>query len=202
MFFLGVALLGMFALQRLSVDLLPDISIPKLTIQTTYSNATPEEVEHFITEPIESAVSAVVGVKRLTSISREGISVVTMEFFWDTEMDYAMLSVREKLDALRFALPQDAGRPTIIRIDPSSKPMMMLVVTGQTAEGRGQTVEVRSQKQEARSQTANGKRQTADGRRQNLKLETSNLKPETSNLKPKTPNPKPQTRNAKPGLSR
>ncbi|MFQ6094099.1 MAG: efflux RND transporter permease subunit, partial [bacterium] len=130
MFFLAVVLIGAISFSRLSVDLLPDLSFPKLTVWTTYKDVAPEEIETIITQPIEQVVSTVSNVKRVSSISREGVSVVTIEFVWGTDMNYATLNVREKLDQLRWVLPREAGRPTIVRIDPSSQPIMSLSVSG------------------------------------------------------------------------
>lgn len=134
MLFLAVVLFGIFSYNQLSTDLLPEIDIPKLTIQTSYPNAAPEEVETLITEPIEASVGTITGIKKVTSTSREGLSLVIVEFLWGTDMDFASLHVREKLDQLRYMLPKEAGRPTIVRIDPSSFPIMTLVVTSRETD--------------------------------------------------------------------
>ncbi|MCX6149244.1 MAG: efflux RND transporter permease subunit [Ignavibacteriales bacterium] len=126
MFYLGLAFLGIYSFSKIGVDLLPNISLPHLIVQTTYSNATPEEIEKLVTEPLESAAGTVTGVKNITSVSKEGISVLSVDFLWGTNMDYTLLSLREKLDNIRFALPREAGRPTIIRVDPSATPIMTL----------------------------------------------------------------------------
>jgi HAE1 family hydrophobic/amphiphilic exporter-1 len=128
MFFIGIALMGIFAFSQLGIDLLPNVNIPHLIVQTTFPNATPEEVEKQITEPLESAVGTVTGIKKIVSVSKEGISVISAEFVWGTDMKYALLSLREKLDNMSFALPREAGRPTIIRSDPSASPIMTLVL--------------------------------------------------------------------------
>jgi len=128
MFFIGIAFLGIFAFTQLGIDLLPNINVPHLLVQTTYPNATPEEVEKQITEPLESAVGTVPGIKKITSVSKEGLSVIGADFVWGTDMKYALLSLREKLDNMSFALPREAGRPTIIRSDPSATPIMTLVL--------------------------------------------------------------------------
>lgn len=130
MFFLAVIILGIISLTRLSVDLLPDISYPKLTIRTSYPNIPPVEVEELVTAQIEQSISTIPGVRRVTSISREGLSLITLEFLWGTNMDIASLNVRQKLDKLRWSLPREAGRPTILRLDPRSRPVMQLAVTG------------------------------------------------------------------------
>jgi len=67
--FIGIALLGIFPFFNIGIDLLPNINIPHLIVQTTYLNASPEEVEKQITEPLESAVATVTGVKKVTSVS-------------------------------------------------------------------------------------------------------------------------------------
>ncbi|MCL5031301.1 MAG: efflux RND transporter permease subunit [Bacteroidetes bacterium] len=127
-FFFAIGLLCLFIFTRLGVDLLPNVSIPHLMIQTALPSATPEEVEKQITEPLESAAGTVSGIKKITSVSKEGISVISVDFVWGTDMKYALLSLREKLDNMSFALPREAGRPTIIRSDPSSSPIMTLVL--------------------------------------------------------------------------
>ena len=135
MFYIGIALLGIFAFSRIGVDLLPNINIPHLIVQTTYANATPEEIEKLVTEPLESAAGTVTGVKKISSVSKEGISVLAIDFVWGTNMDYALLSLREKLDNVSFMLPRDAGRPTILRVDPSSTPIISLVLSYKGDEG-------------------------------------------------------------------
>lgn len=133
MFYIAVALLGIYAFSKMGVDLLPDINIPHLLVQTTYPNASPEEIEKLITEPLESTAGTVNGVKNITSISKEGISVISLDFVWGTDMNFALLSLREKLDNARFILPREASRPSIIRIDPSASPIMTLVISYKNA---------------------------------------------------------------------
>ncbi len=130
MFYLAVVLIGIISFSRLAVDLFPSLQFPRLVIWTTYTNVSPEEVEQFISEPIESQVMQVAGIREVHSVSREGVSLVTLEFNWDADMEYAMLNVREKLDILRNSLPDLAGRPTILKADPNAEPIMSLAVSG------------------------------------------------------------------------
>ncbi len=122
-------MLGIFAFSKLGVDLLPNVALPHLMVQTTYQNATPEEIEKLVTEPLESAVGTIPGVKDIKSVSKEGISIISIDFLWGTDIDKTILSLREKLDNIRFVLPKEAGRPSIIRANPSSTPIMSLVVS-------------------------------------------------------------------------
>lgn len=127
---LTIVLLGGISYARLPIDLLPDVSYPRLVIYTLYEEVAPAEVERRITEPIEGAAAAVPGVERVTSTSRYGVSLVTLRFAWGTDMDFAMLNVRERMDNVREALPESVGRPTILRVDPASDPILTLAVSG------------------------------------------------------------------------
>ena len=130
MFFLGVVFLGVLSFVRLPIDLLPDVAYPRLVVYTANPGVAPAEVERFITEPVEQAVSTVPGVQHVESSSREGGSLVTVRFAWGTDMDFAALGTREKLDNLRDALPELASRPVVLRTDPRSEPVMALSVSG------------------------------------------------------------------------
>jgi hydrophobic/amphiphilic exporter-1 (mainly G- bacteria), HAE1 family len=130
MLFLAIILLGAISYARLPIDLLPDVSYPRLVIYTVYEEVAPAEVERRITEPIEGAAAAVPGVERVTSTSRYGVSLVTLRFAWGTDMDFAMLNVRERMDNVRESLPETVSRPTILRVDPESEPIMTLSVSG------------------------------------------------------------------------
>jgi hydrophobic/amphiphilic exporter-1 (mainly G- bacteria), HAE1 family len=130
MLFLAVVLLGLISFFRLPIDLLPDVSYPRLVVYTSYPEVAPSEVERLITRRVEAQVAAVPGVERVSSISREGVSLVTLRFAWGTNMDFAMLGVRERLDNIRGTLPETASRPRILRVDPESEPIMVLSVAG------------------------------------------------------------------------
>jgi HAE1 family hydrophobic/amphiphilic exporter-1 len=125
----ALIILGFICLNRLSINFLPELKVPSITIKTVYPSASPLEVEKLITEPIEARMNTIGGVKKVSSISREGISLVTIDFNWNVDMDYVMFEIREKLDQLRSSLPQEAKRPTILRIDPSTESMMMLAIS-------------------------------------------------------------------------
>ncbi len=130
MLFLAVTLLGVISFLRLPIDLLPDIAYPRLVIYTTYPDVAPPEVERFVTERIEQQVSAVPGVERVESVSREGLSLVTLRFAWGTDMDFAVINVRERLDNIRDQLPDRAERPAVLRTDPTSEPIIAISVSG------------------------------------------------------------------------
>lgn len=124
MFTVAVILFGMVSLSRLKINLLPDLAYPTLTVRTEYPGAAPLEIENLITKPIEEALGVVKNVEQLQSISRTGQSDVVLEFAWGTNMDYAVLEVREQLDAL--SLPLETQRPVLLRFDPSLDPVIRL----------------------------------------------------------------------------
>jgi len=85
MFFLAIVLLGFVSLRELSVDLLPDISYPRLSVVTQYPGVAPEEIETLITTPLEAAVSRIPGLRRVEYVSKEGVSFMSLEFSWGTD---------------------------------------------------------------------------------------------------------------------
>lgn len=127
-FALAAVVFGGVAFRDLAVDLLPDITYPSLTVQTGYEGAAPVEMETLITRPVEDAVGVVNGVNRVISSSRADISEVTLEFSWGTNMDFASLDVRERLDQVR--LPIAADRPVLLRYDPSLDPILRMGLAG------------------------------------------------------------------------
>ncbi len=130
MLYLAIGVLGAVSFARLPIDLLPDVAFPTLSVWTSYPDAGPAEVERFVTERIEQVVSRVSGVRGVDSRSREGQSLVRLQFFWGTDMEFAMLHVRERLDNLADGLPESADRPVILNSDPTNEPVMTLAVTG------------------------------------------------------------------------
>ncbi|MCW8108683.1 efflux RND transporter permease subunit [Alteromonas ponticola] len=124
MFTFAILLFGMVALNRLSVNLLPDLSYPTLTIRTDYTGAAPTEVEQLVSKPIEEAIGVVKAVRNVKSVSRPEQSDVILEFAWGTDMDFASLEVREKLDILQ--LPLDVDKPRLLRFNPSFDPVLKM----------------------------------------------------------------------------
>lgn len=130
MFTVTLMLFGFIALGKLKVNLLPDLSYPTLTVRTEYTGAAPAEIETLITEPVEEAVGVVKNLRKLKSISRTGQSDVVLEFAWGTNMDQAGLEVRDKMEALN--LPLEAKSPVLLRFNPSTEPIMRLVISAKT----------------------------------------------------------------------
>ncbi len=134
MFTLAAVIFGLISYSRLNLNLLPSISYPTLTIKTEYPGTAPSEIENIISKPIEETCGVVDNVIRISSVSRAELSEVTVEFAWHTNMDFATLKLREKLDLLRF--PMTATKPVILRYDPNQEPIMKLGLTGEGDLGR------------------------------------------------------------------
>jgi HAE1 family hydrophobic/amphiphilic exporter-1 len=128
MFTVAAIIFGFISYSKLNLNLLPKISYPTLTIQTEYPGTAPPEIENIISKPIEETCGVVDNVVRISSVSRAELSEVTVEFAWHTNMDFATLKLREKLDLLR--LPMGATKPVILRYDPNQEPIMKLGLTG------------------------------------------------------------------------
>ena len=127
---LAVVLLGFVSLSRLPVSLLPDVTLPVLTIRTLYPGAAATEVSRLVAEPIEEAVASTPGLVELRSISRNGEATTTLRFAWGTNMSQTVLLVRERLDNARAQLPERAERPTLLTSDPGERPIAVLALSG------------------------------------------------------------------------
>jgi len=126
MLFIGLILIGLISFQNLGLDLLPDLSFPMTAIMVSYSGVAPQEIENMVTIPLEEAVATIQGVQNINSFSREGSSIILLEFNWGTDMDMSALNIREKVDQVKGFLPTDASDPIIMKFDPSLMPILVL----------------------------------------------------------------------------
>ena len=126
----GLVAFGIVGFLRLPINLLPSLSYPSLTVQTEYANAAPAEIEQLITRPVEEVVGVLKGLKQIHSISRSGVSEVTLEFGWEANMSSLAMDIREKLD--RLDLPTEAETPIVLRYDPALDPIMKLSISADT----------------------------------------------------------------------
>lgn len=125
---LAVCAFGMVGYQRLTLELFPDIAYPSLTVQTEFEDTAPQEVEYLITRPVEEAVGVLRGLQSVRSVSRSGVSEVTLEFEWGSDMDMLSMEVREQLD--RIILPDGAEDAIVLRFDPSLDPIARVALSG------------------------------------------------------------------------
>ncbi len=130
MIVLGILALGFVSLRDLTIDLFPEIDLPVAAITTTYSGAGPQEVEQLVTRPIESAISSLQGIDTIQSVSQPNASLIIMLFQNGTDLDNALLEVRERVDQVKGMLPESAGDPGVMRFDPQQTPIMTLGLGG------------------------------------------------------------------------
>lgn len=123
--------LGGFSFVRLGVDLMPNVDMPMVAVRTTLPGASPEEVETEITKKIEEAVNTVSGIDELRSTSTEGSSMVMVTFVLEKSGDVGAQEVRDKVAAVLKQLPNGIDPPIVSRMDPSSRPVITIVVSGQ-----------------------------------------------------------------------
>ena len=128
--FVLLGIMGAFTLKNVSISLMPDVDYPYLNINTTYQNAGPESVEKAVTKLLESQLVSVTGLKKITSTSSEGRSSISLEFNYGTNLDIATNNVRDKIDRVVRSLPDDAGTPTIFKMDSNAMPIMRIAVNG------------------------------------------------------------------------
>jgi HAE1 family hydrophobic/amphiphilic exporter-1 len=129
---LAIVLLGAVSLTRLPVSLLPDITLPVLTIRTVYPGAAATEASRLVAEPIEQAVASTPGLADVRSVARNGEVTTTLHFNWGTDMPQTVLLVRERLDNARAQLPERAERPTLLTSDPGERPIAVLALSGKS----------------------------------------------------------------------
>ncbi len=129
MIFLAVILMGLIAFSRIPQELFPAMEYPQITIVTKYEGAGPEEAEKLISKIVEETAGTVKNIKRVSSISKEGVSIVSCEFLWGTDMDFASMDVREKIDLVKESLPKDALEPVVLKYNPMQTEAMILSVS-------------------------------------------------------------------------
>ena len=128
--FIALIGLGIYCTTQLPVDMYPNMKLPYMLVYTEYKNAGPEEVEQSLTRILENGLSGATGLKKMQSQSSSGLSLIFMEFNFNTNLDAAVAEIRDKIDLVRSYLPTGASSPTTIRADPSLMPIMALALQG------------------------------------------------------------------------
>ncbi|SCY32272.1 efflux RND transporter permease subunit [Alkaliphilus peptidifermentans] len=131
MIMLIIVLLGTISLTRLPIDLYPALEIPVAIVSTSYSGVGPNEIENLVTRPIEGAIATVSNIDSITSITSQGSSIVIAQFNYGTDMDFASLDMRERIDLIKGMLPEGAMDPMVLTIDPNAFPIMQISLTNE-----------------------------------------------------------------------
>jgi len=125
-----VIVLGVYSLNNIGLDLLPDITFPTVSVMTTWGGAAPEDVENQLTKPLEEVLSMISRVKSVKSFTREGMSIIMIEFEWGTNLDFAAQDIRDQIGIFKQYLPHDVSDPIVFKFDVSMMPLAMYSFAG------------------------------------------------------------------------
>lgn len=123
-----VIILGVVSFTKMNTDLLPSMNLPYAVVMTTYPGANPETVETVVTKPVEQSMATVSNIKNVSSVSRENMSLVILEFAETSNMDSATIEMRENLDQISSYWDDSVGKPVIIKMNPDMMPVMVAAV--------------------------------------------------------------------------
>ncbi len=129
--FVAVIVFGLYSLKNLAIDQLPEMDLPSISVITTYTGANAEDIENNITRRIEDGLNTVSNLKEITSRSSDGVSLVSLEFEWGTNLDEASNDIRDALGRLNDYLPEDAEEPILFRFNSSLMPIMGFSITAE-----------------------------------------------------------------------
>jgi len=129
MIILMMIVIGAVSYSKLQIDLLPQMDLPYVMVQTSYQGAGPEEIENIISRPLEQTLSTVENIEDIISISSEGSSLILMQFAFNTDMDEIMLQIRERIDIIKGYLPEGTSSPLALKLDPNAIPIVQLAVS-------------------------------------------------------------------------
>jgi HAE1 family hydrophobic/amphiphilic exporter-1 len=134
MAFVVIIILGLVSYSKLGLDMLPDMELPYISVVTTYSGVSSEDIEENLTRPLEQWISTVTNVKQVKSISQEGISIIMVEFESNTNLDFAAQDIRDKIGAFENFLPEGAKTPLVFKFNFADMPIMMYGITGENRD--------------------------------------------------------------------
>lgn len=140
MIYIAIVVLGLVSIPLLGLDFMPDIEIPAVSVLTAYEGAGPEEVETLVTEPLEESLSTISGVDEVISLSKEGMSAVTLRFGWGKNIDETINDVRDKIDQAKVRLPDEADNPVIVKFDVAMAPIAIIAITAEESYPNLQTI--------------------------------------------------------------
>ena len=126
--FMAVIILGIFSLIKLPIDLYPDIDTNTIMVLTYYTGASAEDIENNVTRPLENTLNSVEHLKHVTSNSKENVSVITLQFEYGYDIDVLTNNVRDKLDMVSSALPDDAQTPILFKFSTDMIPILLISV--------------------------------------------------------------------------
>ncbi len=120
---------GLISFTTLGLDFMPDIEFPTVSVVTTYTGASSEDIENTITRPLEQIINTIGRVKKVTSMTMEGASVIMTEFEWGTNLDFAAQDIRDQLGLYRNFIPEEASDPLVVKFNLGQFPIIFGGIT-------------------------------------------------------------------------
>ena len=133
--FIGVVLIGLLFYRQLPIDLYPNIDLNIVSVMTSYSGAGAQDVEANVTRPLEDVLNTTEKLKEITSQSRDGLSMIMLEFDFGTDMDAVMNDVRDKVSLISGFLPDGTEDPIILKFSSDMIPVVVLSATAEESAG-------------------------------------------------------------------
>ncbi|MCJ7579216.1 MAG: efflux RND transporter permease subunit [Candidatus Aminicenantes bacterium] len=124
-----IVVFGSIAFTRLGLDFFPDVEFPTVSVITVYAGASPEDIENTITRPLEQVINSVSRVKKVNSVSSEGLSIIMVEFEWGTNLDFAAQDVRDQIGFFQSSLPEAAIDSLVVKFNLVQFPIMIGGIT-------------------------------------------------------------------------
>jgi HAE1 family hydrophobic/amphiphilic exporter-1 len=131
MIFVAIVVMGIFSLINIPIDLYPDMEPPYISVMTTYPGANASDIETNITKVLEDALNSVDKLKEITSVSSDNLSVISLEFEWESNLDEATNDIRDVIDRVFDNLPEGCERPTILKFNTSMMPILFYAITAE-----------------------------------------------------------------------
>ncbi|MDR3253324.1 MAG: efflux RND transporter permease subunit, partial [Tannerella sp.] len=132
--FIAIVIFGLFSLSRLPIDLFPDIETNTIMVFTAYPGASASDIENNVTRPLENVLNTVSNLKHISSRSSENLAFITLEFEFGYDIDVLTNDVRDKLDMVKSALPDDVNDPIIFKFSTDMIPILMLSVQAEESQ--------------------------------------------------------------------
>ncbi|NQT81196.1 MAG: efflux RND transporter permease subunit [Candidatus Aminicenantes bacterium] len=121
--------LGLLSFTRLGLDFFPDIEFPTVSVVTTYTGASSGDIENTITRPMEQIINSVSRVKKVTSTTLEGASIIMVEFEWGTNLDFAAQDIRDQIGLYQNFMPEEASDPLVVKFNLGQMPIIFGGIT-------------------------------------------------------------------------
>lgn len=129
MIYVGIMVLGIYSYIKLPIDFFPELEAPIISVVTFYNGANAIDIEENITRPLEDNFSTLSNMEEITSVSKDNISLIIIEFEWGANLDEASNEIRDALSRIETFLPEEVETPSIFKFSSSMMPIMMLTAT-------------------------------------------------------------------------